>query len=189
VIRCRNCVGCSELAFAAELCVLQRIYDSLPKLCRLQRINNSLPSGMFCSELANRCQSGVVCSESLPKLSWLQRIVIRCRNWAVCYELHLLPKLWRQQRKSFRCRIGCVQRSSFPCRIGCVQRSSSRCRIGCVQRNNSRCWIGQPAANEFSLPISTISLLGRNDLNASNNFMVWWCKIWNTWMWTYELLK
>jgi hypothetical protein len=26
--------------------------------------------------------------------------------------------------------------------------------------------------NQFSLPISTISLLGRNDLNASNNFMV-----------------
>jgi hypothetical protein len=43
--------------------------------------------------------------------------------------------------------------------------------------------------NQLSLPISTISLLGRNDLNASNNFIVWWCKMWNTWMWTYELLK
>jgi len=34
------------------------------------------------------------------------------------------------------------------------------------------CQIGQPAANQFSLLISTISLLGRNDLNSNNNFMV-----------------
>ena len=161
VIRYQNCVGCSELAFAVELCVvrrnsdslpklcqLQRISiryrvvccaangDSLPKLCRLQRINNSLPSGVFCSELAIRCQSGVVCSKSLPKLSWLQR------------NGDSLPKLW------------CQQRNSFCCRTGCLQRNSCRCRIG------------QPAANQFSLLISRISLLGRNELNASNNFMV-----------------
>jgi len=39
VIRCRNWVFCSELAFATELCVVQRNYDSLPKLCRLQWIS------------------------------------------------------------------------------------------------------------------------------------------------------
>jgi len=103
VIRCRNYVGCSELAFAAEAECLQRICDSLPKLCRLQRVNNSLPSGVFCSELAIRCQSGVVCSKSLPKLSWLQRI---CDS---------LPKLWCQQRNSFRCRTGCRRRNNFRC--------------------------------------------------------------------------
>jgi hypothetical protein len=44
--------------------------------------------------------------------------------------------------------------------------------LGYLQRNSFRCRIGQPTANQFSLPISTISLLGRNDVNASNNFMV-----------------
>jgi hypothetical protein len=39
VIHCRNWVFCSKLAFAAELCVVQRNCDSLPKLCRLQRIS------------------------------------------------------------------------------------------------------------------------------------------------------
>ena len=56
VIRCRNWVGCSELTFTAELCVQQRIWDSLPKLYCLQWICNSL-----------------------PKLSCLQRINIHCR--------------------------------------------------------------------------------------------------------------
>jgi len=44
--------------------------------------------------------------------------------------------------------------------------------MGSLQQTSSRCQIKQPAANQFSLPISTLSLLGRNDLNASNNFMV-----------------
>jgi hypothetical protein len=56
VIRCRNWVVCSELAFPVEMCVLQRIWESLPKLSWLLWICNSL-----------------------PKLSFLQRISIRCR--------------------------------------------------------------------------------------------------------------
>jgi hypothetical protein len=64
VIRCRNWVFCGELAFAAELCVVQRNYDSLPKLCRLQQISI-------------RCRHWVVCSE----------FVIRCRNWVFGSEL------------------------------------------------------------------------------------------------------
>jgi hypothetical protein len=46
VIRCQNWVFCSELAFAAELCSVQRNCDSLPKLCRLQRI--SIRSRIVC---------------------------------------------------------------------------------------------------------------------------------------------
>ena len=130
MIHCWNCVGCSELAFAAELCVVQRNCDSLP-------------SGVLCSEVVIRCRSWVGCSE----------IVIRCRNWVVCYELAFAAEIVAPAAKQF----------------------------------SLQNWLH--AANQFSLPISTISLLGRNDLNASNNFMVWWCKIWNTWMWTYELLK
>ena len=123
LFRCRNWTCCSELIFAAELCVAQR---------------NSV---------------------SLPQLNLLQRSDIRCRV------VRCAAKLWRQQR------------------------CSSRCRTGSPQRTSSRCRIGQPAANRFSLPIPTISLLGRNDLNANNNFMIWWCKIGNTLMWTCELLK
>ena len=190
VIRCRNWVFYSELAFAAELCVVQRNCDSLsklcqlrrinircrivccaancdslPKLCRLQRVNNSLSNGVFCGELAIRCRSWVGCSE----------IVIRCRNCVVCSALTIRCRSW----------VGCSE-IVIRCR-NCG--ASSETVFRCLQRNSSRCQIGQPAANQFSLSISTISLLGRNDLNASNNFMVWWCKMWNTWMWTYELFK
>ena len=98
------CKRPKEYIFAAELCVVQRNCDSL------------------------------------PKLSCLLRVSICCQNYGASSETFSLPN-----------------------------------------------W--QPAANQFSLPISTISLLGRNYLNATNNFMVWWCKMWNTWMWTYELLK
>ena len=48
VIRYRNGVGCSELTFSAESCVLQRIYDSLSKLCHSKRISIRCP--MMCSE-------------------------------------------------------------------------------------------------------------------------------------------
>jgi len=53
---CQNSVFYSELTFAAKLCVLQWIWDSLPNLNCLQWICNSL-----------------------PKLSCLQRINIWCR--------------------------------------------------------------------------------------------------------------
>jgi len=74
--RCRNWVVCSELAFAVELCVLQRNCDSLPKLCRPQWI------GIHC-----RIACSAVNCDSMPKLSCLQRINIRCRNWVVCSEI------------------------------------------------------------------------------------------------------
>jgi hypothetical protein len=128
VIRCQNCVGCSELAFAAELCVVQRNFDSLPKLCRLQRINNSLPSGVFCSELAIRCQSGVVYSKSLPKLSWLQR---NCDS---------LPKLSCLLRVSICCRnCGASSETVFAAKLAAGSET--------VLLPN---WL--PAANQFSLP-------------------------------------
>jgi len=128
LFRCCNWTSCSELIFAADLCVAQWNSVSLPQLNLLQ-------------------------------LNLLQRSDIRCRV------VRCAAKLWRQQRCS-----------------SCYQ-------TGSLRRTSSRCQIGKPAANQFSLPIPTISLLGRNDLNANNNFMIWWCKIGNTWMWTYELLK
>ena len=39
LFRCRNRTSCSELIFAADLCVVQRNSISLPKLSLLQRIN------------------------------------------------------------------------------------------------------------------------------------------------------
>ena len=152
--------------------------DSLPKLCRLQRINNSLLSGVFCSELAIRCRSGVVCSKSLPKLSWLQR---NCDS---------LPKLSCLLRVSICCwNCGASSETAFAAELAAYSETVVSAELGSLQRTSSRCRSGLPTANQFSLPISTISLLGINDLNASNNFIVWWCKMWNTWMWTYELLK
>jgi hypothetical protein len=131
VIRCRSWVVCSELAFVAKLCILQRICDSLPKLSCLQWISIRCRIVCFYSESVIRCRSCIVCSE----------FVTRFWNWVVCSEVAFAVE------------------------------------------------IVAPAANQFSLPISTIGLPGIDDLNASNNFMVWWCKMWNTCMWTYELLK
>jgi hypothetical protein len=42
VNRCWNWVVCSKLVFPTELCVLQRIWGSLPKLYCMQQICNSL---------------------------------------------------------------------------------------------------------------------------------------------------
>jgi hypothetical protein len=59
-----------KLGFAAEVCVLQRICDSLSKLSCLQRICDSL-SKLSCLQR--------VC-DSLPELSRLQRISICYRS-------------------------------------------------------------------------------------------------------------
>jgi hypothetical protein len=42
VNRCWNWFVCSKLVFTIELCVLQRIWGSLPKLYCMQQICNSL---------------------------------------------------------------------------------------------------------------------------------------------------
>ena len=149
---------------------------------------------IFYNELASAVELCVVQQnyDSQPKSCWLQRISIRCRIVCFVANCDSLPKLCRLQRinNSLPSGVFCSE-LTIRCRswVGCSE-IVIRCQnYGCLQQTSSRCQSGQPTANQFSLPISTISLLGRNDLNASNNFMVWWCKMWNTWMWTYELLK
>jgi hypothetical protein len=110
VIRCRNWIVCSELAFAAELCVLQRICDSLLNFSCLQRIHDSLSK--LCCLQRNY--------DSLPKLSCLQRIIIRCRivcsegkfmihgrSGIVCNEFVIHYRNWLSAAISIRCQIVC----------------------------------------------------------------------------------
>jgi len=76
-IRCRNGVVCSESTSAAEsvlsaanqhwlpkVCVLQQIYDSLPKSSCLQRISIRCRECVGCSELAFAVEVELFCSES-----------------------------------------------------------------------------------------------------------------------------
>jgi len=146
VIRCRNCVGCSELAFAAEtesfvakLCVLQRIVIR----CRNYIVCSELTIRCrvaFCSELAIHCQSGVVCSKSLPKLSWLQqncdslpklscllRVSICCQNCGASSETVLAAELAACSETVLAAELGSLQRTISRCQIGCLQRTSSCC--------------------------------------------------------------
>jgi hypothetical protein len=93
---------CSELAFAVELCVLQRIGDSLSKLSCLQRIRDSLSKlcclQWNCDSLPKLSCLQRIC-DCLPKLSCLQRFVIRCRSCLVCSgSVMPLPKLYFLQR-------------------------------------------------------------------------------------------
>jgi len=130
-IRCRNWVGCSELTFATELCVLQQIWDSLPKLYCLQRICNLLPNCVSCSEVGIRCWCCIVCSE----------FPIRCQNWVDCSELTFaielcvlqwiwgtLPKLYWLQR-FFNSLSNCVSCSEvgIRCRSCIVYREFKIC--------------------------------------------------------------
>ena len=136
-------------------------------------------------------------SYSLPICVLRSEILFRWRNWTSCSDLIFAADLCVAQRNSVSLpQLNLLQRSDIRCwvvrcaaKLWCQQRCSSCCRTGSLRQTSSRCRIGQPAANQLSLPIPTISLLGRNDLNANNNFMIWWCKIGNTWMKTYELLK
>jgi hypothetical protein len=70
VIRCWNWVVCSELAFAAESVLAVANQRLLSKLCCLQR----------------KC-------DSLPKLSCLQRISIRCRKRVGCNDKAFATKI------------------------------------------------------------------------------------------------
>ena len=188
-----------KLIFAADLCVAQRNSVSLPQLNLLQRINIRCwfvcCAAKFCFADATKPPAAIW--YSLPICVLRSEILFRWRNWTSCSDLIFAADLCGAQRNSVSLpQLNLLQRSDIRCRVvRCAaklwrqQRCSSRCRTGSPQRTSSRCRIGQPAANRFSLPIPTISLLGRNDLNANNNFMIWWCKIGNTWMWTYELLK
>jgi len=81
---------CSELAFAAKMCVLQRICDSLPKLSCLQRICDSLPKLNWLLRISIHCW--IACSAA--KLWFAAEVVLfcsefvtRCRNWVVCSEV------------------------------------------------------------------------------------------------------
>jgi hypothetical protein len=154
---------------------------------------------------------------SLSKLSYLQRINIRC--WIVCpatnlgfaaeVELSAANLKFAAEIELFAANVNSLSNSVFYSEIvsrcgGCIVCNEfvTRCRNWVVcselaftaeivrqQRTSFRCQTVQPAANQFSLPIFTIGLPDINDSNACNNFIGWWCKMWNTWTLTYELLK
>jgi hypothetical protein len=75
-IWCQNWVVCSDLTFVAKLCVLQRIWDSLPKLDCLQGICNSLLK-FSCLQRIN-VRYRIVCSAM--NLGFAAEI----QNWVVC---------------------------------------------------------------------------------------------------------
>ena len=196
-----NCVVHSELTFAAESCVRQLNCDSLSKLCRLQRIGiryrmaYSAVNLWFAAELGVQQQN----CDSLPKLCRLRRINIRCWNWVVCSKPVFAAELATCNEPVFATALGTCNEPAllpnwqpaanrFPAELAARSEPVFVAElVACRKPASLPNW--QPAANQFSLPISIIGLLRWNDLNASNNFMLWWCKMWDTWMWTYELLK
>jgi hypothetical protein len=150
-IYCRNWVVCSDSTFAAELCVLQQIWNSLPELSCVQRINI-------------RCR--IVCSTVnlgfTPKLNCLQPLNIHCRivscnkfgvhclscmvcikfeihyqNWVVCSELTFTAELcvfqWIWDSLS---KFNCLK---WIC--------NSLSKLSCLQRINIRCSFVSLAAN------------------------------------------
>jgi hypothetical protein len=146
VIRCRNWLGWSELTFTAELCVLQRIWDSLPKLNCLQWICNSLPKLSWVQRINIHCR--IVCSAANlgfateVELS-AAKFVIRCRNWIVwseltfAAELCVLQRIWDSLVKLYWLQWICdsllelssLQRISICCWKTCwLQRSRIRCQ-------------------------------------------------------------
>jgi hypothetical protein len=137
-----------------------------------------------------KCVLQRIC-DSLLKLSCLQQISIRWRKCVCCKELAFAAEsvlftmnLWFAAElcglleTSFHCRIvwPAVKQFLLPNYVACSEPVFVAKLCG-LQRNSFRCWF------------STIDPPGRNDLNACNNFIIWWCKMWNTWMWTYGLLK
>jgi len=173
-IRCRNWVVCIELTFVAELCNLQRIWDLLPKLYCLQRICNSLPKLSCLQGICICCQScdsllKLYClqwiCDSLLELSYLRRISIRCRKRVGYNEVAFAAEIVAPATKYF----------SLP---NCAAYSEPVFAVELCS-----------LSNQVSLPIFIIGLLVRIESNVCNNFIVLWCKMWNTWMWTYELLK
>jgi len=182
LFRCRNWTCCSELIFTADLCVAAAKV-SPPQLNLLQRIDIRCRfvccAAKFCFAAATKPPAANW--YSLPICVLRGEILFHCRNWTSCSELIFAADLCVAQRNSVSLpQLNLLQRSDIRCRVvHCAaklwlqQRCSSRCRTGRLRRTSSRCRIGQPAANQFSLPIPTISLLGRNDLNANNNFMIW----------------
>jgi len=85
VIRCRNWVGCNKLTIAAELCVLQWIWDSLPKLYGLQRISNSLLK-LSCLQRINICHP-IVCPAT--NLGFAAEVVWSTANFKFAVEIEL----------------------------------------------------------------------------------------------------
>ena len=179
--------------FAVELCIPHRIRCSLPNLCYpqrircplpnsccLQRIKLSLPNYIVHSELGFAAEVVLSAAEVwfAVETSCLQRISIRCLKCVGCSEVAFASEIVVPAAKQF---------SLSNC-AACSEPVFTVELYG-LQRINFRCWIVWPVANQFRCRFSTIDPPGRNDLNACNNFIVWWCKMWNTWMWTYGLLK
>jgi hypothetical protein len=123
-------------------------------------------------------------------------------NWVSAANKFSLPNCVVYKESVFTIELCCLQRIHFHCRIvvsaanqfslpnrvvcsesvfaaefWCLQRIGFRCRILGRQWISFRCWF------------STIDSHCRNDLNTCNDFIVWLCKIWNTWMWTYGFFK
>jgi len=171
LFRCRNWTCCSELIFAADLCVAQRNSVLLPQLNLLQRIDICCRFVCCATKFffAAATEPPAAIWYSLPICVLRSEILFRWRNWTSCSDLIFATDLCVAQRNSVSLtQLNLLQRSDIRCRVvRCAaklwrqQRCSSRCRTGSLRRTRSRCRIGQPAVNQFSLPIPTISLLGR----------------------------
>jgi hypothetical protein len=204
-VHCQIVLSAANQVFAAELCIPQWIRCSLLNLCCPQWIRFSLSNYVVRSEsgfavevvlsaanlqsLLKSCCLQQKC-DSLPKSSCLQRIRIRCQKRVGCSEVAFAAEIMVPATKQFRCQIvrPAANQFSLPKCAACSELVFAT-ELYDLQRISFCYWIVWPAANQFRCRFSSIDRGGRNDLNACNNFIVWWCKMRNTWMWTYGLLK
>jgi hypothetical protein len=125
----------------------------------------------------------------------------------ISYVYHRTGLRWRimcHQRISFCCQILCHQWISFHCRfVSPANQTSFRCRflchqhqwtsfcylILCHQRISFRCRILCHQQISFCCRCSMTDFHIRIDINACNEFIVWLCNMWKTWMWTCGFLK
>jgi hypothetical protein len=148
VIRCRNYVGCSELAFATETKSSAANEHSLLNCVLWSEIVIRWRNCVGCSELAFAAELCVVqrnC-DSLLKLCRLQWISIQCRNWVVCSEFMIHCRNWVFYSELAFAGESCVMHricDSLP----------KLCRL---QRISIRCWIVCSAAN-FGFAAETVS--------------------------------
>jgi len=123
---CRNWTCCSELIFAADLCVAQRNSVSLPQLNLLQRIN--IRCRFVCCtakfSFTDATEPPAVIWYSLPICVLRSEILFRCRNWTSYSEVIFAAELCVVQRN-----CGANSGAVLAAELGSPQRTNSRCRF------------------------------------------------------------
>ena len=134
LFRCRNWTSCSELIFAADLCVAQRN----PQLNLLQR------SDIRCRFVCCAAKFCFVAATEPAAANWYllpicvlrSEILFRCRNWTCCSEVIFTAELCVMQRNCgansdavFVAELAACGEPVLAAEMGSPQRTSSRCRF------------------------------------------------------------